>query len=147
MVLGVGLFLYALLASSRQDRSGGVPQWLSWPILIAGATLTVLGRPPVTLLAETLEGWGHLCRLITAAHANAEKGRAQISADAIAQRAGGLTCVLSHGWTPEQGASLRDAFGEHLAVAWTRRLEPGDRARLRAADTLCIGLDTLRTYD
>jgi PAS domain S-box-containing protein len=40
MILGVGLFLWALLANTRDNQSVGPPQWLTWPILIAGTTLT-----------------------------------------------------------------------------------------------------------
>ncbi len=125
--------VYGLVRAHKAAAEVGVT-------LVCGATLTVRGRPPVVLLAEDASGWGRLCRLLTEAHRNAEKGRAEIDVARVAASAGGLTAVLRHGWEPEQAACLREAFGDRLVVALTRRAEPGDRARTRHAVRLSRAL-------
>ncbi len=48
--------------------------------LIAGSELTLSdGHPPITLLAKTRRGYGLMCRILTALHADREKGEGQIS--------------------------------------------------------------------
>jgi len=126
--------VYGLVRAYKAAREAGVR-------LVCGATITVRGRPPLVLLAETGEGWAHLCRVLVEGHKNAEKGRAEVDVDRVAARAGGLIALLRHGWEVEQAAVLREAFGERLAVAWTRRMGPGDRARGRHADALARALD------
>jgi len=126
--------VYGLVRAHKAAGESGVS-------LVCGATLTVVGRPPVVLLAESSVGWAHLCRLLTEAQANAEKGRAEVGVDRVVAHAEGLFCVLRHGWTPERAATLREAFDGRLAVALVRRMEPGDRARARSADALAAALD------
>ncbi len=125
--------VYGLVRAHRAAADAGIH-------LVAGATVTVQGRPPVALLVEDLRGWGNLCRLLTEARGNAEKGRAVIGVERIAARAAGLTCLLGHGWEVEGAEVLRAAFGARLGVIWTRRLLSGDRRRARQADRLAQGL-------
>src|SRR3954469_3713174 len=47
--------------------------------LITGAELTLEGHPPLTLLAQDKAGYGLLCRLLTAAHADKPKGKAALA--------------------------------------------------------------------
>jgi error-prone DNA polymerase len=134
--------VYGLVRAHKAAREHGVS-------LVCGATLTVVGRPPLVLLAETLGGWGNLCRLLTEARANAEKGRAEVGVERVAARAEGLSCVLRHGWAPEQADILRGAFAGRLAVALVRRMEPGDRARTHGADALAgaLGVPVIASSD
>lgn len=46
--------------------------------LISGAEITMRDHPPITLLARDRDAYGILCRLITTAHADKEKGDAQL---------------------------------------------------------------------
>ncbi|MCB9677024.1 MAG: error-prone DNA polymerase [Alphaproteobacteria bacterium] len=126
--------VYGLVQAHKAAAETGVH-------LLCGATVTVIGRPAIVLYAETLKGWRSLCRLLTAARADQPKGTARIDVQRVAEHAEGLSCILRPGWTAEQGAVLREAFGTHLSVALCRNLTPADRARVGRA------LATARTLD
>lgn len=108
--------------------------------LVSGSMVTVADAPPVMLLVEDRPGWTSLCRLLTAARSDSQKGYASSTIEQVAEHHKGLTCVLPYGWTPERAAPLREAFGEHLEVVVTRRMSPTDVDRVRAAADLCRGL-------
>ena len=69
-----------LSAVAITDREGvyGIPRAFrrsqaladegSSPRLISGALVTIEGGPGMALLARTMPGWSHLCRLLTRAH-------------------------------------------------------------------------------
>ncbi|MCA9568980.1 MAG: error-prone DNA polymerase [Myxococcales bacterium] len=101
--------------------------------LLCGATVTVIGRPAVVLHAEDLTGWRSLCRLLTLARADVQKGTARVDVARVAEHAEGLQCLLRPGWTAEQAAGLKEAFGSRLGVALARNLTPADTVRIRTA--------------
>ncbi len=117
--------------------------------VITGAEITVevpeaLAAPgrasaSVALLVEDLRGYSNLCRLLTAAHAEHEKGTAGSSPAAIAEAAGGLTAIVPlDPLLPEAVVEallgpVREAFGERALVATWRRLDGRDAARAAAA--------------
>jgi error-prone DNA polymerase len=133
------------LAITDRDATYGLPQAhvagvaAGLPVL-CGATVTVTDHPPVVLLAESLAGWSRLCRLLTDARAAAAKGRARVSVERLCAAAGGLTALLSDGWTATAAGPLRDAFGASLEVLWTRTLSPTDRPREARAVALARAL-------
>ncbi|AKT42232.1 error-prone DNA polymerase [Chondromyces crocatus] len=95
--------------------------------------------PSVALLVEEHAGYANLCRLLTAAHAEHEKGDAGIGVEAVAAAAAGLTAVVPldpavpmEAWEAVLGP-LREGFGERVHVATWRRLDGRDPARAAAA--------------
>lgn len=136
---------------------------------ITGCELTVRdehGAFHLVLLAETREGYAHLCRLITLAHRATRDVRGTrvtepaAAFDAVLAHAGGLTCLTG---CPTFGALATDttsvarrrrdllleAFGDHLAVEVQRDFRRGSEARLRAAHALARerGLPLVATND
>ncbi|MBW2527109.1 MAG: error-prone DNA polymerase [Deltaproteobacteria bacterium] len=101
--------------------------------------------PSVALLVESHAGYAALCRLLTIAHAEYDKGDAGITAEAIADDAEGLTAVvpLDPRWPLEDREldALRQAFGERCAIATWRHLEPIDDDRLRLAERCASRFD------
>ena len=125
--------VYGLVRAHRAAKENGVA-------LIPGASLSVQGHSSLVLLVENQRGWRNLCQLLTSARAGSPKGRSITSPARIAERSSGLSCVLRYGWTAEQARPLREAFGERLAVAWSRQLSPTDRPRRSWAEELSRGL-------
>src|SRR4051794_16702197 len=78
-----------LNAIAITDRDGvyGIPKAyraaknISQLKLIVGAELTLEKLPPVRLLARDRQGYGLLCRILSAAHADKPKGEASLSWD------------------------------------------------------------------
>ncbi len=126
--------VYGLPAAHVAAKQVGLP-------LLCGATVTVKDHGYAVLIAESRAGWGRMCRLITQGHAAAEKGRARVTVEALAGAAGGLTCLLPFGWTPDTAAPLREAFGSSLGVLVSRTLAPTDDVRLAHAHALAAALD------
>jgi error-prone DNA polymerase len=97
--------------------------------------------PVVTLLVGTREGYTNLCRLLTRAHAELEKGDSALDPAWFAEHAAGLTLVIPSPRRPgdattpppELYAVAKDAFGERAAIAVHRHFEPFDRERMMAA--------------
>ncbi len=108
--------------------------------LVCGATVTVKDHPAVVLLVENAAGWTSLCRVLTRGRADEPKGRSRVPLEFLLEHARGLTCVLRPGWTAALAASLREAFGTHLAVALFRDLTPADPLRVPAALGLAAAL-------
>ncbi|MBN2800754.1 MAG: error-prone DNA polymerase [Deltaproteobacteria bacterium] len=121
--------VYGLVRAHKAAKSAGVA-------LIVGATLTVEARPPVSLLVEDARGWSALTRLLTAARAGSDKGRASVTWRRLVEDPQGLTCAVHYGWSEEEVAPLREAFGGHLEIVLTRSLAPGDGERTRSAVAL-----------
>ncbi|WP_437908161.1 DNA polymerase III subunit alpha [Sorangium sp. So ce327] len=96
-------------------------------------------RPSVVLLVQDSEGYANLCRLLTIAHAECEKGMASISAEAIAAAQRGLSAIVPLDPLVPAGVSgallgtLRDAFGERALVATWKHLDRRDGERVAAA--------------
>ena len=87
------------------------------------------GRPrpasSVALLAMDLRGYGNLCRLLTLAHADHEKGSAGIGAEEIARHAEGLIAVVPLEDRPQLRAGSDD--GRRKLVFRAPDLPPKDR--------------------
>ncbi len=60
---------------------------------ITGAELTLRGGHHLTLIAETREGYGNLCRLITAAHMQSPRNQPALDPALLAGHAAGLICL------------------------------------------------------
>jgi error-prone DNA polymerase len=106
--------------------------------VIVGAELTVEPGGSVALLAVDHDGYANLCALLTAAHADHEKGSAGLLVERIAASSGGLVAVVPvdrRGAAPSDAlfGPLRDAFADRLFVATWRHLDGFDAARLGAA--------------
>lgn len=121
--------VYGLVRAHKAAMEHGVH-------LVCGATVTLVGAPPVTLLVQDRRGWASLCRLLTDARHRCEKGRAETPLDRLIQDTAGLMVTLHHGWTSERAACVRDAFEGRCSVLLTRQLVPGDRVRVQAAVAL-----------
>ena len=102
------------------------------------------GLGTVALLAMDHDGYSSLCRLLTKAHAEHEKGEAGIGLDDLATHAAGLVAIRplsapdlerAPGSDAVLGA-LREVFGDRAFVAAWRHLEPGDPLRFAAADAI-----------
>ncbi|WP_437679535.1 DNA polymerase III subunit alpha [Sorangium sp. So ce131] len=95
--------------------------------------------PSVVLLVEDSEGYANLCRLLTIAHADCEKGVASISAEAIAAAPRGLTAIVPLDPLVPADAPLalmgplREAFGERALAATWKHLDRRDGERVAAA--------------
>ena len=106
--------------------------------VIVGAELTVEPEGSVALLAVDHDGYENLCGLLTAAHADHEKGTAGVLAARVAASARGLVAVVpvdARGADPSDGlfGPLREAFADRLFVAAWRHKDGFDAARHRAA--------------
>jgi error-prone DNA polymerase len=104
--------------------------------LITGAELIMQDHPPVTLLAKNKKGYGILCRIITAAHAGKEKGKAVISLaeiSAILEEAGycdELFCLPD--LTPLTNLEvLKELFPSTLYLPLGRFLDGQDEERTK----------------
>jgi len=93
--------------------------------------------PSVALIVQTHQGYRALCRLLTASHADHDKGEAGITAAEIAADGDDLFAVVpleARCPLPDSDlAILREAFGERIAIGLWRHLGPEDRLRRRLA--------------
>jgi error-prone DNA polymerase len=98
-------------------------------------------RPVVALLVRDHEGYTNLCRLLTRAHADLEKGESALDPDWLDAHARGLVAVIpsprrpGDASTPTEGllGRVKDAFGERAVIAVHRHLDRFDRERMMAA--------------
>ena len=97
--------------------------------ILPGALLTLKDGPGVALLARDPGGWSQLTRLITEARTDMKKGWGQLHLDSLLARSGGLEAILLGDWSTERASAVRDAFGAHVSLALTRRLDSHDPAR------------------
>ena len=113
---------------------------------ITGAELTLEDGHHVTLLAETSEGYGNLCRMISMAHLSGERKEPHLPLEALAQHARGLIALtgckrgevpsLVAGGDLEGAADVLDRyigwFGrENVYVELQQNLVHGDTERCR----------------
>ncbi|MDQ3038626.1 MAG: error-prone DNA polymerase [Pseudomonadota bacterium] len=117
-----------IVRAHEASRKTGIP-------LIVGTELTLLCGTKLVLLCETLEGYQHLCALITLGRRAAGKGSYRLSREDLAS---GLSGTLAL-WIPlpridpEQGAWIRHVFGDR---AWMGVELHRDRDDARRLDTL-----------
>ncbi len=121
--------------------------------LVAGARLTVEGGPGLVLLARCPEGWSNLCQIITQARCDGEldpdhdgasphgrprlrKGRARVALDDVLVRSGGLDAIAVGDWSPGRLCAARQALGDGLSLAISRRLDSRDEERVAALSAL-----------
>jgi error-prone DNA polymerase len=122
--------------------------------LVVGCEVAIDGHQPgrLWLHVATLEGYRHLCTLLTESHERHPKGKARkpeekvarnqfagIPAERVCELAGGLWCLCP----PDGSAStalLREAFGERLSVLAWRHLDGEDGARLARAEATARAL-------
>jgi error-prone DNA polymerase len=112
-----------------------------WQRIIVGAEVTVerpAGTSTVALLVVDPEGYANLCSLLTAAHADHEKGTAGVVVERLAAAAPGLVAVVpvdARGAQPDDAVlgPIREAFAERAFVATWRHRDGFDGPRLRAA--------------
>ncbi|MEJ7731916.1 MAG: PHP domain-containing protein, partial [Polyangiaceae bacterium] len=142
--------IYGLPRAYAQGKKLGMPVIIGaevtldrcWPAGVVAPRRDAPGDPPVTLalLAEDHTGYGNLCKHLTTAHADHEKGEAGITLGEIAASAAGLSALLPLGdalvMATESAADLdarvgpvREAFGARAALCTWRRFDGLDRRR------------------
>jgi error-prone DNA polymerase len=126
--------VYGLPAAHEVAKAVGLP-------LICGATVTMVGLGHVVLLAENDLGWASLCRLLSDAHASHPKGHARSTLEAVAQAAGGLTCIVPDDVPVDAAYVLKQAYGTSLAIRLARYDAPDDGARVARAAALASAVD------
>jgi error-prone DNA polymerase len=133
--------LYGIVRAHAAAKESGLP-------LVVGAELTVgelgPGRPGrVILLAMDRDGYGNLCRIVTAAHGGLptgdgatplrrEPGDVAVPLRDVAERARGLFALYA-GTDGDSAERLHDAFGRRFALAVARHRAAGEEARVAAA--------------
>ena len=131
---------------------------------ITGVELTLDGGAHITLLVESRQGYGNLCRLLTAAHSGTRQpGREDreplppsVSLEAVAKLSEGLICLSGCArrglglLDPNGAAQLAQAFGrKRFLVELQRPYERGDTRRIGLLRGLAehLGVETVATGD
>jgi len=127
--------VYGMVEAHVEARQRGVK-------LIGGAEVSVDDGSSVVLLAADREGWGSLCRLLSAGRLRSLKGECRVSWREVAEHAAGLLVL----WGGERSLlaaevepffvahALKEAFGDRLyalAARHRRAEEAQQEARLR----------------
>ncbi|WP_310090096.1 error-prone DNA polymerase [Pseudoxanthomonas sacheonensis] len=124
--------------------------------LIVGSEFELEDGLRLVLLVQTQQGYTHLCQLITQARRAAGKGeylitRADFEAHAGAEGVPGIFALWLPGRSPgiEQGAWVRDTFGEraYLAVELHRDRDDAQRLDELLALSTCLSLPAVATGD
>jgi error-prone DNA polymerase len=132
-------------------------------ILGVELTVRVPARTHLVLLAETREGYGNLCSLVTRARLDTPRGDPSVTLDTLARHANGLVALTGcpRGWVPRlvaRGeddaacsalATLADIFERRVWVeCWDHHL-PEERAIVRGllACARALGLPWVVTND
>jgi error-prone DNA polymerase len=130
--------VYGLVRAHMKAREAGVR-------IIVGAQASLLDDPArrgetsrdddrrhVVLLAETREGYGALCRMLTVGHARAEKGVSRVSLDEVVAAAARGLVVLAHDPALLERLAAFEALDGRLYAMVTRHLRAEDCQRERA---------------
>jgi error-prone DNA polymerase len=141
------LGLHALALTDRDGTYGAVRLHRSakkgtFPVL-HGALLTVrLGAERVwegegeaasiVALAQSREGWASLCRLVSTARSQAQKGWAELPFGDLLGGNRDLVLLARGAWPEERLEALREAAGDRVYRAVSRRLAPGEEASIDA---------------
>ncbi|VVO32759.1 Error-prone DNA polymerase [Pseudomonas fluorescens] len=106
--------------------------------LIIGSEMRIENGPKLLLLAENLEGYQNLCRLITRARRRSQKGQYQVLREDFSEPLPGLLAL----WVPDAlddfqtGHWLKQTFAERLWLAVQLHRGQDDTRRLSALMTL-----------
>ena len=106
--------------------------------LIIGSEMRIENGPKLLLLAENLEGYQNLCRLITRARRRSQKGQYQVLREDFSEPLPGLLAL----WVPDAlddfqtGHWLKQTFAERLWLAVQLHRGQDDSRRLSALMTL-----------
>jgi error-prone DNA polymerase len=131
---------------------------------ITGAEVTLDGGAHITLLVESKEGYGNLCRLLTAAHAGTRRAGQEdrepippkVPLETVAELPEGLVCLSGCArqglgvLDPNGAARLARAFGrDRFFVELQRPYERGDGHRNTLLRDLAehLGVETVATGD
>ena len=98
--------------------------------LIVGSEMRVECGPKLVLLAENLNGYQALCRLITQARRRAEKGRYRLLREDFDAPLDGLLAIWLAEHDADQAAWLRALFPQRLWLGVALHRGPDDAARL-----------------
>ena len=170
---GIG---YGTLALTDQDGLYGAPRFLTAceevgisPVI--GAEVSMEGGGHVVLLAESMEGYSSLCRLITSYRMRsgpsaAERRNPRCSLDELMEHAGGLVCLTGaapFGFLPQRVlnyrlrgdarralSSLQEAFGPGgLYAELTHDGTAHSSRNVRAVETFAreLGVPTLAAHE
>jgi error-prone DNA polymerase len=129
--------------------------------LICGAEVTLRDHVPIAFLARNRAGWGLLCRILTAAHADKPKGEASLSFAELVTllerpESQGLIALPRDPLLPQKNhlpvhyQTLSEIFGpERLALPIARHLDGQDAKRTAQARALSAqwGIPLLATND
>jgi error-prone DNA polymerase len=103
--------------------------------LISGAELKIKDHPPLTFLARDRAGYGLLCRMITEAHVDKEKGQAELT---LLEVLGFLSEKESMGLVALTKVSpktnlpvLKESLGERLFLSLSNHLDGMQKGRAR----------------
>ena len=100
--------------------------------LIIGSEIRIENGPKLVLLVENLQGYQHLCRLITRARRRTQKGQYQVLREDFSEPLPGLLAL----WVPDavddaaSGHWLRQVFADRLWLAVQLHCGQNDRRRL-----------------
>jgi error-prone DNA polymerase len=153
-ITGAEVTLDTGVGSTEPAKSGG-----------AGFAGAKAGGTHVTLLVESRQGYGNLCRLLTEAHAGtrvfasgarlAPPSQPSVSLDRVAELSAGLVCLSGCARQglgvvdPNGAARLAAAFGDRFFVELQRPYERGDARRNLLLRDLAehLGVDMVATGD
>ncbi|MDB5997404.1 MAG: dnaE2 [Pseudomonas sp.] len=137
---------HALAITDECTLAGIVRAWqaaksVELPLII-GSEVRIENGPKLVLLVENLEGYQHLCRLITQARRRTQKGQYQILREDFSEPLPGLLAL----WVPDavddfaSGHWLKETFAERLWLAVQLHRGQDDSRRLNALLTLARAL-------
>ncbi len=126
------LGLSALAITDRHGLYGVVRAYaeakeLGYPLIVGAELPSDLGE--LTFLATSLEGYGHLCRLITEAHRDRPKGQSYLSRSALPARTEGLQVLFSD-TSDARAGELVNLYGDRVALWVSRHRIAGEEARI-----------------
>jgi error-prone DNA polymerase len=130
-----------LKAMALTDHDGvyGIPKafWAKKSLpglkLISGASLSLPEGQRLTLLAKNREGYGALCRLLTASHAGKEKGKAVLSWEELAAMLPADPGLIALAPATANFARLTSAFPGKIYLTIQRFLDGRDQERTEKA--------------
>jgi error-prone DNA polymerase len=126
--------VYGAVKAHLAAREVGLP-------LIHGARITLADGPPLLVYVQDLEGYRHLCQVLTRSRLGHPKGEAGVGWRVLAERSRGLLALLPFPDEPERVAPLAEAFPGRFYVGACRTLAAGDDARWQRAQALARALE------